>query len=213
MSKHWLLLPPAGSMTLGAFHSTKNYGLKFRRFYVANGTAFSGWLHQAVPAGLGHSRSRCSCQNTKDPSRNGEWDIIFWLFQFSGTLGQPCEVYPNFRNIFPEISVPFDSSPGTSGNFGWMESAHWCPVNLIFIYCLFKNNFLLSPLHWQVQVRVAMILFSNPEITRIRFSFLSQIKICPRQLKELTAMSATGWGELLIGHGGLTSQLRQCLPC
>jgi len=28
----------------GAFHSNKNSGLKFRKFHVTNGTAFSGWL-------------------------------------------------------------------------------------------------------------------------------------------------------------------------
>ena len=33
----------------GAFHSTKNSGLKLRKFYVANGTVFCGWLPQPAP--------------------------------------------------------------------------------------------------------------------------------------------------------------------
>jgi len=33
----------------GAFHSTKNSGLKFRAFPMTNGTVFSGLLNQPVP--------------------------------------------------------------------------------------------------------------------------------------------------------------------
>ena len=33
----------------GAFHSTKNSGMKFRVFHVTNGTVFSSWLDQAFP--------------------------------------------------------------------------------------------------------------------------------------------------------------------
>ena len=35
--------------TLGAFHSTKNAGMKFRVFHVTNVTVFSSWLDQAFP--------------------------------------------------------------------------------------------------------------------------------------------------------------------
>ena len=28
-----------------------------------------------------------------------EWNGIFRLFRFPGTLGRPCEEYPNFRNF------------------------------------------------------------------------------------------------------------------
>ena len=37
------------------------------------------------------------------------WDKIFQLFQNSGTSGPLQEVYPNFRNFFRNISVPYDS--------------------------------------------------------------------------------------------------------
>ena len=34
---------------MGAFHSTKNSGMKFRVFHVTNGTVFSSWLDPAFP--------------------------------------------------------------------------------------------------------------------------------------------------------------------
>jgi len=33
---------------VGAFHSTKNSGLKFRVFHMTDGAAFCGWLYQSV---------------------------------------------------------------------------------------------------------------------------------------------------------------------
>ena len=43
--------------------------------------------------------------------------------------GQPREVDQNFRNDFPELSVPFDFQPaGISGNFGRMERAPYLPA-------------------------------------------------------------------------------------
>ena len=34
----------------GAFHSTKNSGMKFRVFHVTNGTVFSGWFEPSRPS-------------------------------------------------------------------------------------------------------------------------------------------------------------------
>ena len=53
-----------------------------------------------------------------------EWNGIFRLFRFSGTLGQPREVHPkNFEMKFRKMSVPFAPKLGISGIFGRMESA------------------------------------------------------------------------------------------
>ena len=52
-----------------------------------------------------------------------EWNGIFRLFRFSGLLGQPREVHPNFGMKFRKMSVPFAPPPGISGIFGRMESA------------------------------------------------------------------------------------------
>ena len=40
-----------------------------------------------------------------------EWNGIFREFQFSGILAQPLDIDQNFRNEFPELSVPFDFVP------------------------------------------------------------------------------------------------------
>ena len=45
-----LVLSPIGSKTMGAFHSTKNSGIKFRVFHVTNGTVFSGWFEPSRPS-------------------------------------------------------------------------------------------------------------------------------------------------------------------
>ena len=51
------------------------------------------------------------------PRRNGRF------FRFSGILGQPCEIHPNFGMKFRKTSVPFAPKPRISGIFGRMESA------------------------------------------------------------------------------------------
>ena len=43
--KRWLC-----EESLGAFHSTKNSGMKFRVFHVTNGTVFSGWFEPSRPS-------------------------------------------------------------------------------------------------------------------------------------------------------------------
>ena len=45
-----VLVPPSEALR-GAFHSTKNSGLKFRVFHVTNGTVFSGWLGPTEKSG------------------------------------------------------------------------------------------------------------------------------------------------------------------
>ena len=42
--------PPGRLLPLGAFHSTKTSGMKFRVFHVTNGTVFSGWFEPSRPS-------------------------------------------------------------------------------------------------------------------------------------------------------------------
>ena len=46
----------------GAFHSTKNSGMKFRVFHVTNGTVFSGWFEPSRPS-PSHTNFRAKIRN------------------------------------------------------------------------------------------------------------------------------------------------------
>ena len=72
------LIGPLMARTMGAFHSTKYSGLKFRVFHVTNGTEFSGWLDQAVPGHHVSSFARnCEIDKEKPSAVLGENDDIY----------------------------------------------------------------------------------------------------------------------------------------
>ena len=52
-----------------------------------------------------------------------EWNRIFWLFLFSGILGQAREVHLKFQNEILENDLSIRSSPEISSIFGRIESA------------------------------------------------------------------------------------------
>ena len=61
----WYSLFPLSTKTKGAFHSTKNCGMKFRVFHVTNGTVFSGWFEPSRP------RSSRTNFRAKIPNKQG----------------------------------------------------------------------------------------------------------------------------------------------
>lgn len=137
-SAMWLFLSPflvtrlcsVGRVLIGRFPFNKNSGLKFRKFYVPNGTVHSGCTDptQATARLVIVLVSRIKKSGTRDNSFV-QWKGTFrsdrpkWPDRSKWTMATFKTGSEYSGRTKPKWSVPFDVPTEISGILGWMENA------------------------------------------------------------------------------------------
>ena len=130
--------------TWGAFHSTKNSGLRFRKFHVANGTVNREIFRMVIPAQVDRAIPFSFGQKFPESMTEGYCKPKFFRMEqcFPIRTDQPkkavhLERWTFFSEKFPvgqNRSIQFRT--GISGNFGRMESAPEAAIILGLILIL-----------------------------------------------------------------------------